>query len=154
MAISLKYAQVERERRFLVARIPDGVSSSKKIVDRYVVGTRLRLREVEEEDGTVIRKLGHKVRLTEGPAEVACTNFYLDAAEWSLLCELPATTLRKIRHVVRRDGIVVAVDEFRDGTLLAEIDDGDEPSGLVPDWLAVIREVTHDDRWAGAGLAR
>ena len=64
MSISLKYAVVERERRFLLASLPDGVVSTKQIVDRYVTGTRLRLREVREDDGTVIRKLGHKVRLS------------------------------------------------------------------------------------------
>ncbi len=74
MSVSLKYAVVERERRWLVRRIPEGVSSTKDIVDRYVTGTRLRLREVREADGTVVRKLGQKVRLSDGPAEVACTN--------------------------------------------------------------------------------
>ena len=73
----LNYEVVERERRYLLARLPDGVTSTKEIVDRYVTGTRLRLREVRESDGTVVRKLGHKVRLTEGPDEIACTNFYL-----------------------------------------------------------------------------
>ncbi len=81
--VSLKYAVVERERRWLVRRIPEGVSSVRDIVDRYVTGTRLRLREVREADGTVVRKLGHKVRLSDGPAEVACTNLYLDDAEWA-----------------------------------------------------------------------
>jgi CYTH domain-containing protein len=154
VAVPLKYAHVERERRFLVARVPDGADSRKKIVDRYVTGTRLRLREVEEDDGTVVRKLGHKVRLSEGSDEVACTNFYLNDDEWELLCGLPASFLRKTRHIVRRDGIVVAVDELEDGTLLAEIDDGDEPSGLVPAWLEVTEVVTHDERWTGVSLAR
>ena len=90
MSISLKYAVVERERRFLLARLPEGILSTKQIVDRYVTGTRLRLREVREEDGTVIRKLGHKVRLSEGPTEVACTNFYLNDQELAVLGALPA----------------------------------------------------------------
>ena len=46
MTVSLKYAVVERERRYLVARVPDGVEQVVEIVDRYVEGTRLRLREV------------------------------------------------------------------------------------------------------------
>ena len=44
---------------------------------------------------------------------------------------LPAS-LRKRRHLVRRDGLLVAVDEHEDGTLIAEIDDGDQPSDVVP----------------------
>lgn len=154
MSISLKYAVVERERRFLLASLPDGVVSTKQIVDRYVTGTRLRLREVREDDGTVIRKLGHKVRLSEGPTEVACTNFYLNDQEWAVLGALPAQILRKKRHMLHRDGLIVAVDEHEDGTLVAEIDDHDQPSQFVPDWLDTIEDVTEDERWTGAWLAR
>jgi CYTH domain-containing protein len=154
VSIPLKYAVVERERRYLLRRLPEGVSSTREILDRYVTGTRLRLREVRESDGSLTRKLGHKVRLGDGPAEVACTNLYLDDDEWTLLATLPARLLRKRRHIVERDGLVVAVDEHEDGTLVAEIDDGDQPSDLVPDWLDVIEDVTTDEAWTGARLAR
>ncbi|TIC89017.1 hypothetical protein E8D34_00385 [Nocardioides sp. GY 10113] len=154
MSVPLKYAVVERERRYRVARLPDGVTETKEILDRYVTGTRLRLREVRDGDGTVTRKLGHKVRLSDGPAEVACTNFYLDDDEWALLASLPARVLRKRRHLVRRDGLLVAVDEHEDGSLIAEIDDGDQPSAVVPAWLDVLEDVTADEAWTGAGLAR
>ena len=154
MSVSLKYAVVERERRYLVASLPDGVTRTQHIEDRYVTGTRLRLREVREDDGGVIRKLGHKVRLSEGPAEVACTNLYLDEQEWSVLVCLPARLLRKKRHLVQRDGLLVAVDEHEDGTLVAEIDDRDQPSRDVPDWLDVVEDVSDDERWTGSRLAR
>lgn len=135
-------------------RLPEGVSRTKGIVDRYVSGTRLRLREVVEDDGSVTRKLGHKVRLTEGPEEVACTSIYLNDDEWNLLCRLPARILRKERHMVHRDGLTVAIDQLEDGTLLAEIDDGDHPSEVIPPWLAVKADVSTDERWTGAQLAR
>ena len=151
--MSLKYAVVERERRFLLASLPEGVTGTRDIVDRYVTGTRLRLREVRDVDGTVTRKLGHKVRLTEGPAEVACTNIYLDDDEWALLVSLPARLLRKRRHLVRRDGLFVVIDEHEDGTLIAEIDDRDQPSDVVPSWLDVVDDVTGDEAWTGVSLA-
>ena len=154
VSVSLKYAVVERERRYRLRRLPDGVSSTKEILDLYVTGTRLRLREVREGDGTVTRKFGHKVRITEGPAEVACTNFYLNDEEWTLLATLPARVLRKRRHLVHRDGMLVAIDEHEDGTLIAEIDDGDQPSTFVPGWLDVVSDVTADEAWTGARLAR
>ena len=150
----MKYAVVERERRFLLGSLPTGRGDRKEIVDRYITGTRMRLREVRSSDGSVVRKLGHKVRLGEGPAEVACTNFYLDQAEWDVLSDLPARVLRKTRHVVRREGVTIAVDELEDGTLLAEIDDGDQPSLEVPEWLDVVADVSDDERWTGASLAR
>lgn len=40
-----KYALVERERRFLVAGVPEGVVEVRQIVDFYLDGTRLRLRK-------------------------------------------------------------------------------------------------------------
>ena len=152
--MSLKYAVVERERRYLLASLPEGITSTTEIVDRYVTGTRLRLREVREDNGTVTRKLGHKVRLTEGPAEVACTNFYLSEEEWAVVAALPARTLRKRRHLVHRDGLLVAIDEHEDGTLVAEIDDGDEAAGSVPGWLDVVADVSDDEAWTGGQLAR
>lgn len=154
MPVSLKYAVVERERRFLVASLPEGVAETVEIVDRYVDGTRLRLREVRAADGTVTRKLTQKVRLADDAAQVACTNLYLDDAEWALLSALPGRELRKTRHKVRRDGVLLVVDVHADGTMVAEIDDADGPAVPVPAWLDVVRDVTAEESFTGAGLAR
>lgn len=126
----------------------------KDILDRYLTGTRLRLREVREDDGIVTRKLGHKVRLRDGPTEVACTNLYLDDEEWRLLPALPRRELHERRHLVRRDGFMVATDGHQDGTLVAEIDDRDNPSDTAPAWLDVHEDVTLEESWTGAFLAR
>ena len=153
MAVSLKYAVIERERRFLVRSIPSEVGRVTRIVDRYIEGSRLRLREVQGQDGQVVRKLGHKVRLGDGFSEIACTSIYLDDAEWRLLSLLPARVLHKRRHHVERDGVHVAIDQFEDGTLLAEIDDGDRSPAPVPSWLEVVADVTADESWTGGSLA-
>ena len=129
------------------------MSSTREILDRYVTGTRLRLREARESDGTVTRKLAHKVRIADGPGEGACTNFYLDDDGWALLTAVPARLLRKRRHLIHRDGLLVAVDENENGTLIAEIDDGDQPSGFIPEWLDVVDDVTADEAWTGVHLA-
>jgi hypothetical protein len=50
--------------------------------------------------------------------------------------------------------ITVAIDELEDGTLLAEIDDRDRPAGTVPTWLDVLADVSTDEIWTGATLAR
>ena len=155
MSVSLKYAVVERERRFLLSRLPAGPPALvRQITDRYLSGTRLRLREVTDADGRITRKLGHKVRMSDGPAEVACTSCYLDDDEWDLLARLPGRVLRKTRHVYVRDGLTIAVDVLENGTVLAEIDDGDDAPCKVPDWLDVIADVSSDERWTGASLAR
>jgi hypothetical protein len=49
-----------------------------------------------------------------------------------VLSRLPAKTLRKVRHLVTRGGVTVAIDELDDGTLLAEIDDQDGTPVPVP----------------------
>lgn len=153
MSQPLKYAVVERERRFLLARVPSDTSTTVTITDRYVAGTRLRLRSVVEADGSVVRKLTQKVRLNDGPAEVACTNLYLDDAEWALLAGLPGLTLTKTRHLVSRDGLTIAVDVFSDGSIVAEIDDGAADPAPVPGWLDVVMDVSADEAWTGIALA-
>jgi CYTH domain-containing protein len=152
----LKYAQVERERRWLLASAPElpEDAETRHIVDRYVVGTRLRLREVTAPDGTFVRKLGHKVRVGEGAHEVAHTSLYLDDAEWAVLGGLPARSLTKTRTLVPRGSHVVAVDVHADGTVIAEIDAGDGPAAELPDGWAVIREVTGEEEFTGGALAR
>lgn len=150
--LPLKYARAETERRFLVRAVPAGVTRVSEITDRYIDGTRLRLREVTT-DGTTTRKLGHKVRLGTGPGRIAHTSVYLDDAEWAVLCRLPARILRKRRHHIERDGVVLAVDQFQDGSLVAEIDGGDERPADPPGWLDVLREVTDDEAFTGAGRA-
>jgi CYTH domain-containing protein len=154
MAEPLEYAVVERERRFLVQEIPAGVTRTMVIEDHYLLRTRLRLRQTTAEDGTRERKLGHKVRLDQGAAVIAHTSLYLDDDEWELLRSLPARSLRKTRHLLVRDGVVVAIDELHDGTLLAEIDDGEGAPAPPPAWLVVIEDVTDDESWTGVALAR
>ena len=66
----------------------------------------------------------------------------------------PGDDAEKVRHLVTRGGVTVAIDELEDGTLLAEIDDQDGAPVPVPGWLGVLRDVTDDEQWTGAGLAR
>lgn len=148
----LKYAHVESERRFLLRTVPSGVTRSAQIVDRYVDGTRLRLRQVTAAGGDVVLKLGHKVRLTGSAERVACTSLYLDEAEFDLLCTLPTTTVTKVRRWIGETGLVV--DEYDDGTLIAEIDGGDEMPTRLPAGLDIVREVTDDEAFTGLGRAQ
>ena len=85
---------------------------------------------------------------------VACDAPPAEFLEWALLQAMPARVVAKTRHLITRGGVAVAVDEFADGTLLAEIDDGDSTSADVPTWLDVIEDVSADERWTGAALAR
>ena len=156
--MNLKYAHVERERRWLLSSSPAGLVAESRltITDHYLTGTRLRLREVVAGDGRVVRKLGQKVRLGTGADEIAHTNLYLDEAEWAALSVLPGDALRKERRRVRLGGVTVAVDVFAghcEGLVLAEVDRGDGADHGLPDGLPVVAEVTGDESFTGGSLA-
>jgi CYTH domain-containing protein len=156
--VNLKYAHVERERRWVLSGVPAGlvVESTLRIADRYLTGTRLRLREVVADDGGVVRKLGQKVRLGSGAEEVAHTSLYLDEAEWAVLSVLAGTALRKERRKVRLGGVMVALDVFAGhcaGLVLAEVDRGDGEDRGLPAGLPVVSEVTGDEFFTGGALA-
>jgi CYTH domain-containing protein len=156
----MKYAVVERERRFLTGPVDlSGAMRVLRIEDRYLDGTRLRLRTTYELGQEPVRKLGQKIRPSpDDSGMLAHTTMYLDEAEYSLLSTMAGATLTKTRHLMPvSDGLHAAVDVF-DGRLsgltMAEIDLG--PSGSLseplPAWLGV--EVTGHDRFSGHALAR
>ena len=156
----MKYAVVERERRFLPGHGLDLAAALRvlQIEDRYLHGTRLRLRTVCEQGKEPVRKLGQKVRFAPGHASaLAHTTMYLDEAEYALLSSLPAAALSKARHIVPlNDGLEVAVDVFEgdlSGLVLAELDLGTDglPPEPLPTWLGV--EVTDVEDFTGYALA-
>src|SRR5882757_5759247 len=124
-----KYARVERERRFLLAEPPaqSAVTATRMITDRYLVGTRLRLRRSEWPDGGCELKLTQKVPITRpGAVQGLITNTYLSPAEYDLLASLPAAVLSKTRFSVPPLGVDVFDGPLR-GLVLAEAEfDTDE----------------------------
>lgn len=150
-----RYARSESERRWLVAAVPPGAGRPRRISDRYLIGTTLRLRRVEDADAAAY-KLGQKVRPEAGnPSLVWITNLYLTAQEYQRLAVLPAAVLDKTRWLVPFGAATFAVDEFGGplrGLLLAELElpETGQPADLPP-WLG--REVTLDDRYSGGALA-
>jgi CYTH domain-containing protein len=140
-----KYAKLEDEQRFVVPSIPDGATSPRTIDDRYLRGTRLRLRRVRDDAGTTY-KLGHKVRPDPSrPSIVWHTTSYLDEGEYALLGTLPAATLEKRRWSLARG----CADEFLgalEGLVLVE---GERPLEVPPGGV----EVTDDERYTGGALA-
>ncbi len=151
-----RYAWPERERRFTVLGDVPGLHDPRTIEDRYLDGTRLRLRHVRVWDQSVF-KLTQKVRTrAEDPAEVAITNTYLDRAEYDVFAALPAAVLRKTRSLVTHGHVSFAVDQFEGplaGLVLAEVEVEEVDAVIdLPAWIG--REVTRDDRYSGASLAR
>jgi CYTH domain-containing protein len=157
--VSAKYAVLERERRWLVRRLPrlDRLTESRRVDDRYLEGTRLRLRRVTYPSGAreAEYKLGQKVRLDPShPSVVMHTTIYLTEEEHARLSSLPGAELRKVRHTVRSGGEPFGLDVFEGrhrGLALIEIElrRGIEPE--PPDFAGP--EVTGQERFSGGWLA-
>jgi CYTH domain-containing protein len=154
-----KYAVVERERRFLLAAPPSGVrlTDERQITDRYLTGTRLRLRRVTRAGRADPElKLTQKVPASRGgpgPVSGLITNFYLSQAEYDLLATLPAAELAK----TRRSFPPYVVDVFgapHHGLVLAEVElASDAELAACPAPAGSVAEVTADARFTGGRLA-
>src|SRR5260370_23964714 len=98
-----KYARIERERKFLLDRLPDGLAPASRhmqITDNYLTGTRLRLRKVRDpQTNKWTLKLTQK--FAPNPKDLSrtvITNVYLDAREYNMLAVFEASEIRKNRY--------------------------------------------------------
>lgn len=149
-----RYARVEREQRWALRQRPDGLTEPTAIVDRYLIGTRLRLRQADT-GGGVVYKLAQKVRPDEASPElVKLTNIYLSESEYRVICRLAALELRKTRWRLPAASRRIVVDEFHGelaGLIVAEVELAPgEAFGALPGIPAV--DVTRDDRFSGGRL--
>jgi CYTH domain-containing protein len=150
-----RYARIERERRFLLGRFPadEKVVRVRRIVDRYIRGTALRLRRQSDGTAPAVFKLTQKLpALSRGAQQGFITSMYLTEDEYHLLARLPAKTLTKTRHSVPPFGIDVFEGKLK-GLLLAEAEFESAAAAralAIPSFLS--REVSGDDRFTGGRL--
>lgn len=125
-----------------------------EITDRYITGTRLRLRRASEAGpgAEAVHKLTQKVPAPAGGPGLI-TTIYLSPGEHKTFAQLPAGALHKTRSSIPPLG----VDTFRGrlaGLILAEaeLETDESMEGFdVPPF--VIAEVTDDPRFTGGRLA-
>jgi CYTH domain-containing protein len=153
---SQRYAEPERERRFLLREVPDGkITKCVEITDRYFSGTRLRLRQMRDKSGDATRtdyKLTQKIPAPDGGPGLVST-IYLGEEEFVLFSGLPGMLLRKTRYSIPPFGVDVFAPPLS-GLVLAECefdDDATMNSFVPPDWI--VAEVTLDSRFSGGQLA-
>jgi CYTH domain-containing protein len=157
---SLKYARPELERRWRIdpaRRPPVDAFEFVDIDDRYLTGTRLRLRRMTRSDGWTACKLTKKYE-AERPEARPIVTTYLTEAEYALFAALPARPLRKRRYHVPLEGRYWSLDLFEgalEGLEVVEIEAPDETAlaALVPPQWAT-KEVTHDARYQCGALAQ
>jgi CYTH domain-containing protein len=110
MNLGYKYARIERERRFLIDQFPShaNVTRTRRILDRYIDGTSLRLRQQCDSDNPVVFKLTQKVpKRSRGAQQGFITSMVLSQEEFRVFAQLPAKTLTKVRYSVPPFGIDV-----------------------------------------------
>jgi CYTH domain-containing protein len=127
------------------------------IEDRYIDGTRMRLRRMTRPDlGEVKWKLTKKYECADPSARPIVT-IYLTLAEYELLGALPARELVKRRYHLPLGGRYWSLDVFEGAlqgleTIECEADDAETLAALAPpDWA--LREVTHLPQWQCGALA-
>jgi CYTH domain-containing protein len=150
-----RYAQLEREQRWLLRALPPDVTDERAIVDHYWGGTSLRLRVVQHHDH-IDYKLCQKIRIdADRPELVKITNIYLSESEFGALSVTPASIICKSRWSLVSDDVHYCVDEFKGrhaGLVLAERElEADEPRSRGP--AAAAAEVTDDNEYSGGWLA-
>jgi len=155
-----KYAHLELERRWLVDAVRRPWLDSHPVTvieDRYIDGTRMRLRRMIRHDvGEVICKLTKKYECADPSARPIVTS-YLTQAEYDVLRALPARELVKRRYRLPFGGRAWSVDVFQGALqglamIECEVDDRTALQELTPpDWA--LREVTHLPQWQCGALA-
>jgi CYTH domain-containing protein len=150
-----KYARIERERRFLLTQFPSdaNVVRIRRIIDRYIDGTALRLREQSDDGGPVTFKLTQKLPApANGAQQGLITSMYLTKDEFCVLAQLSAKKLSKTRYSIPPFGIDV-FEGTLEGLLIAE---AEFDSAAAADALTlpsfISQEVSADNRFTGGQL--
>ena len=157
-----KYARVERERRYLLADLPEGLTRADphlQITDNYITGTRLRLRKVREP-----RTNKWTVKFTqkfapdpEDLSRTIITNTYLNALEAETLSVFNTNEIRKNRYYFDFEGRRFSIDMFLGdlfGLVLAEVGfDTDEELEQFAKPAFALADVTNDAVFSGGRLS-
>lgn len=157
-----KYARVERERRYLLDGLPEGLTRASphvQITDNYITGTRLRLRKVREPQTNkwTVKFTQKFAPNAEDLSRTIITNIYLTAAESEVLGVFEANEIRKNRYPYEFAGRKFTIDMFLGdlfGLVLAETGfDSDEELDSFPSPAFVVEDVTQKELFTGGSLS-
>ena len=158
-----KYAWVERERRFLLNDLPEGLMRTDphmQITDNYITGTRLRIRKVRDP-----KTNNWTVKFTQKFApdrsdlsRTIITNIYLTALEADTLSVFETNEIRKNRYYFDFEGRRFSIDMFLGellGLVLAEtsFETDDEVKQFQMPAFA-LADVTNNEIFTGGRLCQ
>lgn len=124
-----KYARVERERRYLLQDLPEGLTRASphvQITDNYLTGTRLRLRKIRDPQTNkwTVKFTQKFAPNPEDFSRTIITNIYLNALEAETLAVFNTNEIRKNRYPFDFEGRRFSVDMFLGdlfGLVMAEV---------------------------------
>ena len=157
-----KYARVERERRYLLQDLPEGLTRADhhlQITDNYITGTRLRLRKVRDpRTNKWVVKFTQKFAVKpDDLSRTIITNTYLNAIEAETLSVFEANEIRKNRYSFEFEGRKYSVDMFLGdlfGLVLAEVSfETDEDMEGFRKPAFAIADVTNNEIFSGGRLS-
>src|SRR6185436_8271205 len=157
-----KYARIERERRYLLEDLPEGMTRADhhlQITDNYITGTRLRIRKVRDpRTNKWVVKFTQKFAPDPNDlSRTVITNLYLNATEAETLSIFEANEIRKNRYYYEHEGNQFAIDMFIGdlfGLVLAEVSfETDEQMVNFQTPSFAIAEVTNLHTFSGGRLS-
>lgn len=158
-----RYARVERERRYLLQDLPDGLTRADphlQITDNYITGTRIRIRKVRD-PSTNKWTVKFTQKFAPNPADFSrtiITNIYLNALEAETLSVFDANEIRKNRYPFEFEGRSFSVDMFLGdlfGLVLAETSfETDEELESFAKPAFVVADVTSNELFTGGKLCQ
>lgn len=157
-----KYALIERERRYLLQDLPEGMTRADhhlQITDNYLTGTRLRIRKVRDpRTNKWVVKFTQKFAPERNDlSRTVITNLYLNAIEAETLSVFAANEIRKNRYYYDFEGRRFSIDMFIGdlfGLVLAETSfetDEEMDSYAAPSF--VLADVTNNELFSGGKLS-
>ena len=156
-----KYALIERERRFVLNDLPEGLARTDphvQITDNYITGTRLRIRKVRDPK-TNKWTVKFTQKFAPNPNDLSrtiITNMYLTALEAETLSVFEANEIRKNRYYFDFEGRKFSIDMFLGdllGLVLAETDfESDEDTAAFETPAFALADVTDNEMFTGVRL--
>src|SRR2546422_6758209 len=158
-----KYAHIERERRYLLHDLPEGLNRAdhhSQITDNYLTSTRLRIRKVRDPrtNKWVVKFTQKFAPNPDDLSRTMITNIYLNATEAETLAIFEANEIRKNRYPFEFDGRKFSVDMFLGdlfGLVLAEVSfatDEEMDTFAKPPWA--LADVTNNEIFSGGKLSQ
>src|ERR1044072_486918 len=156
-----KYAQIEREKRYLLRELPADVNRADhhlQITDNYITGTRLRIRKVRDpKTNKWVVKFTQKFAPEDTDlSRTNITNIYLNAIEADTLAVFASNEIRKNCYPFEFDGrrsTIVVILGVLLGLVLAETsfaDDAEMDAFPLPSFA--LADVTNNPAFTGGKL--